>query len=151
MTIVIGCDNAAVSLKENLKIYMEGLGVTVEDMGCDTTADDTYYPLIAKKVCSSIIDSDYAKRGVLLCGTGLGMCMTANKFPGIRAAVCHDIYSTERSILSNNGNVLCFGARVIGTEVAKKLLGEWLDLEFVDGPSTPKVHEITKIEHTNFK
>ena len=77
--------------------------------------------------------------------------MTANKFKGIRAAVCHDNYSAERSILSNNGNVLCMGARVIGPELAKKIVGEWIGLEFKDGSSTPKVAEIIHIERENLK
>lgn len=79
------------------------------------------------------------------------MCMTANKFPGIRAAVGHDCYSAERSILSNNGNVICFGARVIGAELAKKILGEWITLEFKDGPSTPKVQAIIDIEREHIR
>lgn len=79
------------------------------------------------------------------------MCMTANKCPGIRAAVCHDSYSAERSILSNNGNVLCMGARVIGPELAKKIVGEWITLEFQDGPSTPKVEDILRVERENMR
>ena len=150
-TIVIGCDNAAVSLKNALKRYMEGQGILVEDLGCDSVEDQTNYPTIAKNVCNSIISSNYTKRGVLVCGTGIGMCMAANKFPGIRAAVCHDTYSAERSVLSNNGNVLCLGERVIGVELAKKILKEWLGLKFADGSSTPKVNEIIKIEEENFK
>lgn len=74
------------------------------------------------------------------------MAMTANKFPGIRAAVCHDSYSAERAKLSNNANVMCMGARVIGPELAKQLVLEWLSLEFQDGPSTPKVEAIQEIE-----
>lgn len=79
------------------------------------------------------------------------MCMTANKCKGIRAAVCHDSYSAERSILSNNGNVLCLGARVIGSELAKKIVGEWIELEFVDSPSTAKVADMIRVEEENFK
>ena len=92
-TIVIGCDNAAVSMKNQLKAYMEAAGYTVEDMGCDSPDDPIYYPYVAAKACQAIIDSGYTKEGVLICGTGLGMAMTANKFPGIRAGVCHDSFS----------------------------------------------------------
>ena len=123
----------------------------VEDEGCMDASDPTVYPLVAKRVCENIIRSGYAKRGVLVCGTGIGMCITANKFPGIRAAVGHDCFSAERSILSNNGNVLCFGARVIGPELAKKILREWITLEFQDGSSTPKVQAILDIERENMK
>ena len=151
MNIVIGCDNAAVAMKNALKAFLESKGVVVEDVGCDSAEDPTNYPTIAKKACQRIIESGYSKRGVLVCGTGIGMCITANKFPGIRAAVGHDCFSAERSILSNDGNVLCFGERVIGVELAKKILGEWITLHFKDGPSTPKVKEIIAIEQENFK
>lgn len=150
-TIVIGCDNAAVGLKNILVQYMRDKGITVEDMGCDTAEDPTYYPLIAKKVCDSIIESDYVKDGVLICGTGIGMAVTANKFKGIRAAVCHDIFSAERAKLSNDSNIICFGERVIGPELAKKMLDEWLRLTFIDGSSTPKVKAIIDIENVNLK
>lgn len=151
MNIVIGCDNAAVTMKTELKAYLESQGITVEDMGCDTADDPTNYPTIAERVCHKIIESNYTKRGVLVCGTGIGMCMTANKFKGIRAAVGHDCFSAERSILSNDGNVLCFGERVIGIQLAKKILGEWITLTFKTGSSTPKIQEIISIEGENFK
>ncbi|MFA5658334.1 MAG: ribose 5-phosphate isomerase B [Oscillospiraceae bacterium] len=149
--IVIGCDNAAVELKNTLKKHLEEMGFNVEDLGCYTAEDSTYYPNVAKKVCENIIESGYKKRGVLVCGTGIGMSITANKFKGIRAAVCHDSYSAERSILSNNGNVLCMGARVIGSELAKKIVDEWVKLKFIDGSSTPKVDAINDIENAAFK
>ncbi len=151
MTIVIGCDNAAVPLKNILIELMTSKGITVENVGCDSKEDPTNYPTIAKRVCEAIIDSNYEKRGVLVCGTGIGMAMTANKFKGIRAAVCHDNFSAERSILSNDGNVICFGERVVGPELAKKILSEWIPLTFKDGSSTPKVNEIKDIEKGNFK
>lgn len=86
-------------------------------------------------------------RGILVCGTGIGMCICANKFKGIRAAVGHDCFSAGRSILSNDCNVLCFGARVIGQELAKKLLGQWLDYRFVPSHSSAKIAEIVRIEN----
>ena len=86
-------------------------------------------------------------RGILVCGTGIGMCICANKVKGIRAAVGHDCFSAERSILSNDCNVLCFGARVIGQELAKKLLGQWLDYRFVPSHSSAKIAEIVRIEN----
>ena len=150
-SVVIGCDNAAVTMKEGLKRSIEELGILVEDMGVLNGADQTPYALTAKAVCDKIIDSGYEKRGVLICGTGIGMCMTANKFKGIRAAVGHDIFSARRSILSNNSNVICFGARVIVPELAKTILREWLLLDFIDGPSTPKIKVITNLESENFR
>ena len=150
-TIVIGCDNAAVPMKTMLIKFLESKGVAVENMGCDSADDPTNYPTVAKRVCENIIAGGFEKRGILVCGTGIGMSITANKFKGIRAAVCHDNFSAERSILSNNANVLCMGERVIGHELAKKIVGEWLTLEFKDGSSTPKVQEIIAIEAANMK
>lgn len=150
-TIVIGCDNAAVHLKNELMDFMEKKGYAVENMGCDSTEDSTYYPYVAEKVCQEIINSGYQKHGVLICGTGLGMAMTANKFKGIRAGVCHDIFSAERLKLSNDGNVICMGERVIGAELAKRILEKWLELEFVDCASTSKVEAIKEIEGENLK
>ena len=150
-TIVIGCDNAAVHLKNELMGLMEKKGYTVENMGCDSTEDSTYYPYVAEKVCQEIINSGYQKHGVLICGTGLGMAMTANKFKGIRAGVCHDVFSAERLKLSNDGNVICMGERVIGAELAKRILEKWLELEFVDCASTSKVEAIKEIEGENLK
>ena len=149
--IIIGCDNAAVELKKIIVEFLAKKGVPVEDIGCDSENDKTYYPTIAQRVCQKVIDSGYQARGILICGTGLGMCMTANNGKGIRAAVCHDSYSAERSILSNNGNVLCLGARVIDSELAKKIVGEWIELEFVDSPSTAKVADMIRVEEENFR
>lgn len=149
MKIIIGCDNAAVDLKNVIMAFLEEKGVAYENVGCDSTEDPTVYPEIAKRVCEKVIASHYEDRGILICGTGIGMAICANKFPGIRAAVCHDIFSTERSVLSNNCSVMCMGERVIGKEVAKKMVEEWLGLEFKDGSSTPKVNAIKEIEtHT---
>lgn len=149
--IIIGCDNAAVPLKDAIRDFVMSLGYEVEDIGCYTKEDDTYYPFVAKKLCDKIKESGYSKEGILICGTGIGMAITANKCPGIRAAVCHDNFSAERAKLSNNGNVLCMGERVIGAELAKKITREWLSLEFVDGSSTPKVEAIKEVEKINFK
>ena len=151
MKIVIGCDNAAVDMKDAIGALLRSKGIEVEDVGCFTDQDPAYYPLVAQSVCERIIESGFEKRGILICGTGIGMAMTANKFRGIRAAVCHDNFSAERSILSNNANVLCMGARVIGLELAKKIVGEWISLTFQDGPSTPKVQAILDIEEKHMK
>lgn len=149
--IVVGCDNAAVDMKNVIVDDLKKKGYKVEDVGCDKPSDSTNYPTIAKRLCENMIESGCNKRGILICGTGIGMAMCANKFKGIRAAVCHDAYSAERAALSNNANVLCMGARVIGFELAKKMLDEWLPLEFKDGRSTAKLEEIAGIEAENFK
>ncbi len=150
-TIVLGCDNAAVDMKNMVAKFLESKGITVEDVGVADAGDGTFYPLVAQKACERIIASGYAKDGILICGTGIGMAMTANKFKGIRAAVCHDNFSAERSRLSNDGNVLCMGARVIGPELAKKIVAEWISLSFVDGSSTPKVAAMKGIDEQNMK
>jgi ribose 5-phosphate isomerase B len=146
--IVIGCDNAAVSLKRVITKLLDEMGYRYEDVGVNDETDQTYYPNVAKLVCEKIIESGYSKEGILICGTGIGMSITANKFPGIYAAVCHDSYSTERARLSNNANVICMGARVIGPELAKKIMKEWLSQEFRGGASQAKVDRIAEIEHS---
>lgn len=150
-TIVIGCDNAGLNLKKVLINHMIERGIYVDDIGSFEPEDLTYYPLIAERVCEKIRLSDFTTEGILICGTGIGMAMTANKFKGIRAAVCHDIYSAERAKLSNNSNVICLGERILGSELAKSLLDRWLELTFKDGSSSVKLEAITKIENVNMK
>lgn len=149
--VIIGCDNAAIELKTTLIEFLTEAGYEVKDVGCYEAQDNTYYPLVAKKLCDSIIESGYKDTGVLICGTGIGMAMAANKFKGIRAAVCHDIFSAERAKLSNDANVICMGERVIGKELAKRLIARFMELHFIDGPSTGKVQAIRTIEAQNMK
>ena len=142
--IAIGCDEAAFDMKETLKKHLVEKGYEVTDCGVYNT-DPVLYPDIAYKVCREIMEGR-CERGVLVCGTGIGMAMTANKIQGIRAAVCHDPFSTERSVKSNNAQVCCMGARVIAPQLAVFLLDLWLNCEFVDGPSTEKVERISYYE-----
>lgn len=125
-------------------------GVPFECVGVDSPDDHTAYPEIARRAAEAIVTSGYVKDGVLLCGTGIGMAIVANKFPGIYAACCHDIYSAERARLSNDANVLTMGALVVGPALARRILVEWLSLHFVPGRSTPKVEAIREIERKNF-
>lgn len=145
MKISLGCDEAAYQLKETIKEHLQKAGHEVMDHGVGE-GETALYPDIAVKTCKKVTDGT-CDRGILVCGTGIGMAMTANKVPGIRAAVCHDPYSTERSILSNNGNVMCMGARVIAPQLALTLLDIWMGLEFQDGPSTEKVERIVYYEN----
>jgi len=144
MKIAIGCDEAAFSMKETVKAYVEQLGHEVKDYGVYNT-DPVLYPDIAYAVATAVADGKQ-ERGILICGTGIGMAITANKVPGIRAAVCHDAYSTERSRKSNNCQVMTMGARVIGEETAKMMVKIWLDCEFQGGGSVAKVDRICAIE-----
>lgn len=150
-TLIIGCDNAAVDMKTLVIRHLEAKGYRVEDVGVDTPENPTNYPTVAKHACEKVRESGYQNRGILICGTGIGMAISANKCRGIRAAVCHDVFSARRSVLSNNCNVLCMGARIIGSETAKLIVDEWLPLRFKDGSSTPKVEEIIAIEKEYFK
>lgn len=128
--LAVGADNAGADLKNLLKKRLEGdPRVEVRDFGVLDASDTTAYPLVGLAVAESIARGE-ARRGLLICGTGIGMAISANKVPGIRATVAHDSYSVERSVLSNDCQILTFGARVIGPELAKKLLDEWLGLEF---------------------
>lgn len=149
--LLIGCDNAAVDLKKSIVAYLTEKGLPFEDVGVLETDDDTMYPMIAQKVAQKIQESNYEREGVLLCGTGIGMAIAANKFKGIYAAVCHDPFSAERARKSNNTNIITMGARVIGQELAKKILEEWLNSKYVVSSSTPKVNTIAAFESENFK
>ncbi|TDT50351.1 ribose 5-phosphate isomerase B [Fonticella tunisiensis] len=145
MKIAIGCDSAAFQLKEVIEKYLSNLGYEYEDMGTNSPDDETHYPLIAEKVATSIADGRF-ERGILLCGTGIGMCITANKIPGVYAALCHDVYSAERARKSNNAQIITMGARVVGPELAKTILKAWLESEFTPGPSSPKVALVEEID-----
>ena len=149
--LVIGCDNAALALKKIIFEMLDDNGVPYTDVGVFDSQDATMYPDVAKKVATAIIESGYKKEGMLFCGTGIGMAIAANKFRGIYAAVCHDTFSAERARLSNDTNVLTMGARVIGPELAKRIVREWLSLEFKESSSTPKVNRIREFESVNFK
>jgi len=150
MKIAIGCDEAAFTLKEILKDYVGKLGHDVTDFGTYNDKDTVLYPDVGIKVAESVRDH-LCERAILICGTGIGMSISANKVESIRAAVCHDIYSTRRSILSNDCQILCMGARVIGVETAKSIIEEWLKLTFSAGPSSDKIDRISEYEHNKNK
>jgi ribose 5-phosphate isomerase B len=144
MKISIGCDEAAYSYKNAIRDMLTAKGYEVKDFGV-YNEDPSMYPDTAVAVCASVIRGE-ADRAILLCGTGIGMAITANKVPGIRAAVCHDSFSTERSRKSNDCQVMCMGARVIGLELAKQLVGQWLTYDFAGGGSYAKVEKIKEYE-----
>src|SRR5215203_3452720 len=142
-TVAIGADNAGVEMKNALKKQLQAdPRVDVVDFGVPDISDDRPYPHVGLDVAQAVARGD-ARRGLLVCGTGIGMAISANKVPGIRATVAHDSYSVERSVLSNDCQVLTFGARVIGPELAKKLVDEWLSLEF--DPSSASAEKIAVI------
>lgn len=142
--IAIGCDEAAFAMEEAIKGLFEELGYEVIDKGVYNEMP-VLYPDVAVAVCCEITNGN-AMRGILMCGTGIGMAMMANKVPGIRAAVCHDLFSTERSHKSNDVQVICMGARVIGIELAKLLVINWLNFDFASGGSSAKLERIKAYE-----
>ena len=144
MTVALGSDEAAFALKEIIKGHLEALKIDVTDYGVFDTRP-SLYPEIAVKVAVAISEGRH-ERGILMCGTGLGMAIAANKVPGIRAATCHDTYSAERARKSNNAQILTMGARVIGPELAKTIVDAWLKSEFEGGGSTAKVQLIIDYE-----
>jgi ribose 5-phosphate isomerase B len=147
LKIAIGCDEAAFELKEVLKRHLADrsrVHAELHDFGVHAL-DPVDYPDIAIEVARAIAGGEF-ERGILLCGTGIGMAIAANKVPGIRAATCHDVYSAERAQKSTNAQVITLGARVIGPELAKMVVSAWLASEFAGGSSARKVEKIMRIE-----
>jgi len=146
MKLAIGCDEAAYSLKADIMKHLDEIHVEYKDYGAKQ-GEIVLYPDVAWEVARAVADGKY-ERGILVCGTGIGMAITANKVPGIRAAVCHDPFSAERSRKSNNAQIMCMGERVVGVELAKYLVDIWLNCDFAGGSSAPKVERIMEIEKT---
>ncbi len=149
MAIAIGCDEAGFDMKESLKRMLQDTGREVEDFGTFDTKP-VLYADIAFAAASSIAEGRN-DRGVLICGTGIGMAITANKVRGVRAAQCHDTYSAERARKSNDAQVITLGARVIGPELAKSILRAWLASEFEPERSGPKVSRMRELEEAGRK
>lgn len=147
--VVIGCDDAGYQYKEALKADLESDPRVAEviDVGVDVDGH-TAYPRIAVTAAEKIREG-VADRALLVCGTGLGVAIAANKVRGIRAVTAHDSYSVERSVLSNNAQVLTFGQRVVGLELARRLAKEWLGYEFDESSaSAEKVAVLSEYEQT---
>ncbi|MBF4620746.1 ribose-5-phosphate isomerase [Clavibacter sp. VKM Ac-2542] len=145
--IVVGADDAGYDHKEAIKADLEasGLVVSVVDVGVDADGH-TAYPTVATTAAEMVARGE-ADRAVLICGTGLGMAIAANKVAGVRAVTAHDGFSVERSVLSNDAQVLCMGQRVVGLELARRNVREWLTYEFdTSSPSNDKVDEIRAYE-----
>ena len=144
MKIAMGADHLGFPLKESVKAHLTGLGHEVVDFGVqDATPAD--YPDVAVVVAREVAAQRF-ERAILVCGTGIGMAITANKVPGVRAANVADPYSAERAVKSNNAQVLCLGARVVPPEVADLLVDHWLASEFQGGDSARKVSKIDALD-----
>jgi ribose 5-phosphate isomerase B len=147
LRVVVGSDDAGYEYKEALKgdLRADDRVVEVTDIGVGSD-ENTAYPHVAV-AAARLVAEGKADRALLVCGTGLGVAISANKVPGIRAVTAHDGFSVERSVLSNNAQVLCFGQRVIGLELARRLAREWLSYEFdPESPSASKIEAIDQYE-----
>ena len=140
----IGNDHSAVELKEIIADYVRELGHEAINLGTDTT-QSCDYPLYGEKVGRAVVSGE-ADLGIAICGTGLGISLAANKVKGVRACVCSEPYTARMSRLHNNANVLCFGARVVGSELAKMITQVWLETEFEGGRHQRRVDQIMEIE-----
>lgn len=151
MRIAIGCDDASCHLKAEIMEHIKKCHqeIEIEDFGIHE-GETTMYPDIAWKVAQAVADHKF-DRGILMCGTGIGMSICANKVPGIRAAVCHDPFSAQRARKSNNAQILCMGERVVGTELAKCLVDIWLKCDFAGGNSEKKVERICELEKSSVR
>lgn len=131
MKIAVGSDHGGFELKESLIALLGEAGHQVEDHGCDSLAS-VNYPDFAKSVCA-VVNDGRCERGILICGTGIGMSMTANRFRGIRAALCHEQFTARMSREHNDANILCLGARVVGPGLAVAIVQTWLAADFTGG------------------
>lgn len=144
MKIVIGCDHGGFEHKNAIKEHLESQGHTVTDCGIYECAS-VDYPDIAVKVCNEITSGN-CERGILVCGTGIGMSIAANKVKGIRAAACSDHFSAKYTRLHNNSNILCLGGRVVGIGTALELTDLFITTEFEGGRHQKRIDKISKIE-----
>ena len=143
MKVIIGCDHAGFSLKTQVKGLLESMGHTVEDVGCESE-DSVDYPVYGKAVATGVAKGEFT-RGFLICGSGLGMSMIANRFPGVRAALCNDLYSAVLSRRHNDANLLVMGGRLIGSDLAEEIVRTWLTTEFDGGRHERRIAQLDEI------
>lgn len=145
MRLAIGSDHVGFELKPIIIDYVKALGHEIEDFGPDSS-ERTDYPRYGKKVAEEVASGNF-DGGILICGTGVGISISANKVNGIRAVVCSEPYSAKLSKEHNNTNILAFGSRVVGSELAKMIVKEWLDANFEGGRHAKRVEMIRQIEN----
>lgn len=144
MKIAIGCDHVGIEHKDLVIKHLQEKGIEVEDFGTHST-ERTDYPKYGRAVAEAVANGD-ADQGILICGTGVGISLTANKVKGIRAVVCSDPYTAQLSKEHNNTNILAFGSRVIGIELAKMIIDSWLSAEFEGGRHQNRISMIAALE-----
>ncbi len=149
MKIGIANDHTALEMKKDIIAYLESKGHEIVDFGTDST-ESTDYPIWGEKVANAVVSGEVEK-GIAICGTGLGISLACNKVSGIRACVCSEPYTAKYSRLHNNCNIICFGARVIGIEMAKMIVDEFFETEFEGGRHERRVNMIMDIEERNKK
>ena len=142
--IAFACDHGGFSLKAEILEHLKNRDIPFKDYGC-FSEESVDYPDFAAEVVK-VITSGEAERGILICGTGIGMSMAANKFKGIRAAVCGDVFSAKYTKMHNNANILCLGARVTGPGLALEILDAYLDAEFEGGKHLRRIEKIAGFE-----
>ncbi|WP_213989145.1 ribose 5-phosphate isomerase B [Sodalis sp. dw_96] len=144
MKIAVGCDHVGLLLKPDVIQYLESKSIEVIDKGTNSS-DRTDYPLYGKRVADAVISKE-ADLGILICGSGIGISIAANKVNGIRAVACSEPYSAKLSREHNNTNILAFGSRVVGSELAKMIIDAWLNAEFEGGRHQKRIDLISQIE-----
>lgn len=142
--LAIGSDQGGFELKEHIKKHLEEKGIEFKDYGT-YSEDSVDYPDCAAPVCRAVLNGE-AERGILVCGTGIGISIAANKFHGIRAALCSDVYSATMSKEHNNANIICLGGRVTGRELAFMIVDAWHNAEFLGGRHARRVEKIHALE-----
>jgi ribose 5-phosphate isomerase B len=144
--IALGCDHAGVQLKASIAEFLTGRGLAIKDYGTyDEASCD--YPDYAQRVGEAVVSGE-AERGILVCGTGVGISISANKVEGVRAALCSDTFTARMSREHNDANVLCLGARVVGTGLALDVVAAWLDASFEGGRHQRRVDKIMALERS---
>ncbi|WP_347336207.1 RpiB/LacA/LacB family sugar-phosphate isomerase [Vibrio sp. qd031] len=145
MNIALGCDDAAVEFLNILKEHLISLGYECTDYSEAPKGEENYYADVAQRVATAVSENKH-ERGLIVCGTGIGVSIMANKIPGIRAALCHDVFSAIRARKSNGAQIITMGSRVIGPELAKTILSHWMEADTIDESSLPKVERINQLE-----
>ena len=142
--IAVACDHAGHGLKTEILKLLRELKVPVTDLGCASAEESVHYPLYGKRVVDALLARPQS-RGILICGTGLGMSIVANRFPGIRAALCHDMYTAILSRRHNDSNLLVMGGRIIGPDLGKEIVRVWLNTPFDGGRHQERLNLIEQL------
>ncbi len=150
MTIALSCDHAAFTLKEAIKAHLEEKGIAYKDFGIYSADEKRDYPYASLYACTAVTSGE-CDMGIVVCGTGVGVSMAANKIPGIRAACCSDYFSAKFTRMHNDANVLCMGERVVGIGLALELVDVFLSTEFEGGRHARRVEQISLLEKGELK